>query len=94
MKNKSEFGKRFAAQTTHKGLGSIICKELLQINKKRIKTQYMKLPLIHPTETREDGFGLGRGARQASNINTEPLCAQREAEVVALKTLQPDSVAS
>lgn len=75
MKDKSEFGKRFAAHITHKGRGSIIYKELLQINKKRIKTQYMKLPLIHPTECREDGFGLGRRARQTININTKLLCA-------------------
>lgn len=94
MKDKSEFGKRFAAHITHKGWGSIIYKELLQINKKRIKTQHMKLPLIHPTETREDGFGLGRVARQTSNVNTEPLCAQREADVVTLNTLQGGDVSS
>lgn len=78
MKGKSEFGKRFAAHVTHKGLGSITYKELLQINKKRIQTPYINFPLIHPTGTREDGFGLGRDARPASNVTTEPLCAPRE----------------
>ena len=33
---------------TDKGLGSIICKEFLQINKKKIKIQYVKLSLMHP----------------------------------------------
>lgn len=35
MKDKSEFGKRFAVHITDKGLGSIIYKEFLQINKKK-----------------------------------------------------------
>lgn len=44
-------------------MGSIICKEFLQINKKKVKTQYVKCTLMHPTETREDGFGLDRYVR-------------------------------
>lgn len=44
-----------------KGLGSIIYKEFLQITKKKIKNPVHELILMHPTETREHGFGLGGG---------------------------------
>ena len=45
----------------HKELGSIVSKEFLQINKKMVKTQYMKLTLMHLKKTIKDVFCLGGG---------------------------------
>lgn len=80
----------------HKELGSIISKEFLQIDKKKVKTQYMKLTLMHLKKTIKDVSGRGVGSRQTSNVNTEPQSTRREAEAVALgtKLLQWGNVSS